>query len=220
MRKNYDRELELLNHNIIEMAAFVERAILNALTALETRDQDLAKKVIERDQEVDEMEREIEDMCLSLILRQQPVASDLRFISAALKIITDLERIGDHAQDISEISLTMPADPLSSELDIVLEMYNEASFMIKTAIDAFITRDQDLASQALVHDDVVDGLFVKARTRIIEELEGGSSHAEELIDLLQIAKYLERVGDHAENIAGWVIFSVTGIHAEDMEEGD
>ncbi|MDO5037108.1 MAG: phosphate signaling complex protein PhoU [Tissierellia bacterium] len=219
MRKNYDRELEVLNHNIIEMAAFVERAILNALTALETRDADLAKRVIKRDEEVDDMERDIEDMCLSLILRQQPVASDLRFISAALKIITDLERIGDHAQDISEISLAMPDSPLSSELDAVLKMYNESSYMIKTAVDAFITRDEDLANEAIAHDDVVDQLFVDFKDQIIEDLKGGSKDAEEYIDLLQISKYLERVGDHAENIAEWVIFSITGEHVDvDFEE--
>lgn len=212
MRKKYEKDLSELNTSLIEMAAFVERAVSDSLTALKSRDESLAQKVISQDRNVDEMERQIEDMCLTLLLRQQPVAGDLRFISAALKIITDLERIGDHAQDISEISLSMPVDPLTTELDLVMRMYEESSNMIKTAIDSYITKDEDLANLCIAHDDIVDNLLVECRQEIIIRLQNKAGNAEELIDLLQIAKYLERVGDHAQNIAEWVIFSITGSH--------
>lgn len=212
MRKQYDKDLSELNTLLIEMAAFVERAVADSLSALQTRDIDLAEKVIKQDQNVDDMERQIEDMCLTLLLRQQPVAGDLRFISAALKIITDLERIGDHAQDISEISKSMPNDPLTTEFFFITKMYEESSYMIKTAIDAFITKDEDLAKECITHDDIVDNLLIEFREMIITNLQNKTGNAEELIDLLQIAKYLERVGDHAQNIAEWVIFSITGTH--------
>ena len=212
MRKQYDKDLSELNTLLIEMAAYVERAVSNSLSALQTRDEKLAERVIAQDRNVDDMERRIEDMCLTLLLRQQPVAGDLRFISAALKIITDLERIGDHAQDISEISISMPKEALTTEMSYILQMYEESSHMIKTAIDAYITKDEDLANQCIAHDDIVDKLLIEFRNIIIENLQNKKGNAEELIDMLQIAKYLERVGDHAQNIAEWVIFSITGNH--------
>lgn len=214
MRKQYDMELNELNTKLVDMAAFVEQAISDALKALENRDEELALRVSRNDREVDRMEREIEDMCLILLLRQQPVAGDLRFISAALKIITDLERIGDQAQDICEISMTMDPKPIASPLTMITEMFKESSAMIKMAVDSYITKNEDLANECIRHDDVVDTLFIDARSHIIKELQGGHSDPEELIDLLQIAKYLERVADHAENIGEWVIFSLTGHHKD------
>lgn len=214
MRKQYDMELNELNTQLVDMAAYVEQAVSDALKALEDRDEELALKVSKNDRTVDRMEREIEDMCLMLLLRQQPVAGDLRFISAALKIITDLERIGDQAQDICEISLTMDPKPIESPLITITDMFKESSAMIKMAVDAFITKDEELANECIRHDDVVDALFMDSRSRIIKDLQSGHKDPEELIDLLQIAKYLERVADHAENIGEWVIFSLTGHHKD------
>ncbi|MFR6436327.1 MAG: phosphate signaling complex protein PhoU [Peptoniphilaceae bacterium] len=214
MRKQYDLELDELNTLLIKMAATVEQAVSDAMTALKNRDKDLAISVSNNDRDVDRMERQIEDMCLMLLLKQQPVAGDLRFISAALKIITDLERIGDHAQDICEISLTMDDKPLSVTTDLITRMFEESTAMIKMAVDAFITKDEDLATQCINHDDVVDDLFVQVREKLIHKLQSGQDDPEESVDLLQIAKYLERVGDHAQNIGEWVIFSLTGHHKD------
>ncbi|WP_068457668.1 phosphate signaling complex protein PhoU [Aedoeadaptatus pacaensis] len=214
MRKQYDLELDELNTLLIKMAAKVEQAVADAMKALEERDKDLAVTVSKNDRDVDRMERRIEDMCLMLLLKQQPVAGDLRFISAALKIITDLERIGDHAQDICEISLTMDEKPLSVSTDLITRMFIESTAMIKMAIDAFITNDEDLATQCINHDDVVDDLFLQLREEIIDKFREQKEDPHELVDLLQIAKYLERVGDHAQNIGEWVIFSLTGHHKD------
>lgn len=214
MRKQYDLELDELNTLLIKMAATVEQAVSDAMTALKNRDKDLAISVSNNDRDVDRMERQIEDMCLMLLLKQQPVAGDLRFISAALKIITDLERIGDHAQDICEISLTMDDKPLSVTTDLITRMFEESTAMIKMAVDAFITKDEDLATQCINHDDVVDDLFVQVREKLIHKLQNGQDDPEESVDLLQIAKYLERVGDHAQNIGEWVVFSLTGHHKD------
>ena len=214
MRKQYDLELDELNTLLIKMAATVEQAVADAMTALKNRDKDLAISVSNNDRDVDRMERQIEDMCLMLLLKQQPVAGDLRFISAALKIITDLERIGDHAQDICEISLTMDDKPLSVTTDLITRMFEESTAMIKMAVDAFITKDEDLATQCINHDDVVDDLFVQVREKLIHKLQNGQDDPEESVDLLQIAKYLERVGDHAQNIGEWVVFSLTGHHKD------
>lgn len=214
MRKQYDLELDELNTLLIKMAAKVEQAVADAMKALEERDKDLAMTVSKNDRDVDRMERRIEDMCLMLLLKQQPVAGDLRFISAALKIITDLERIGDHAQDICEISLTMDEKPLSVSTDLITRMFIESTAMIKMAIDAFITNDEDLATQCINHDDVVDDLFLELREEIIDKFREQKEDPHELVDLLQIAKYLERVGDHAQNIGEWVIFSLTGHHKD------
>ena len=214
MRKQYDLELDELNTLLIKMAATVEQAVSDAMTALKNRDKDLAISVSDNDRDVDRMERQIEDMCLMLLLKQQPVAGDLRFISAALKIITDLERIGDHAQDICEISLTMDDKPLSVTTDLITRMFEESTAMIKMAVDAFITKDEDLATQCINHDDVVDDLFVQVREKLIHKLQSGQDDPEESVDLLQIAKYLERVGDHAQNIGEWVMFSLTGHHKD------
>lgn len=214
MRKQYDLELDELNTLLIKMAATVEQAVSDAMTALKNRDKDLAISVSNNDRDVDRMERQIEDMCLMLLLKQQPVAGDLRFISAALKIITDLERIGDHAQDICEISLTMDDKPLSVTTDLITRMFEESTAMIKMAVDAFITKDEDLATQCINHDDVVDDLFVQVREKLINKLQSGQDDPEESVDLLQIAKYLERVGDHAQNIGEWVVFSLTGHHKD------
>ena len=214
MRKQYDLELDELNTLLIKMAATVEQAVADAMTALKNRDKDLAISVSSNDRDVDRMERQIEDMCLMLLLKQQPVAGDLRFISATLKIITDLERIGDHAQDICEISLTMDDKPLSVTTDLITRMFEESTAMIKMAVDAFITKDEDLATQCINHDDVVDDLFVQVREKLIHKLQNGQDDPEESVDLLQIAKYLERVGDHAQNIGEWVVFSLTGHHKD------
>ena len=214
MRKQYDLELDELNALLIKMAATVEQAVSDAMTALKNRDKDLAISVSNNDRDVDRMERQIEDMCLMLLLKQQPVAGDLRFISAALKIITDLERIGGHAQDICEISLTMDDKPLSVTTDLITRMFEESTAMIKMAVDAFITKDEDLATQCINHDDVVDDLFVQVREKLIHKLQNGQDDPEESVDLLQIAKYLERVGDHAQNIGEWVVFSLTGHHKD------
>ena len=214
MRNRFDRELEELQNELIEMGALIERAINDAAGALVRRDLALAKKAIESGGEVDEKEKRIERLCLRLLLQQQPVAADLRMISTALKMITDMERIGDQAEDISELTLRLAGRPYAASLEHIPQMADATVRMVTGAVDAFVARDLDRARAVIACDDVVDDLFVQVRDDLVALIRADADAAEQAIDLVMVAKYFERIGDHATNIAEWVVFSITGEHRD------
>jgi len=214
MRKQFETQLEELNLMIIKMGALCETAIARAIRALLNQDTALALQVVEGDKEINHYEKEIENMCLKLLLQQQPVANDLRTISAALKMITDMERIGDQAEDIAEI--VTKAD-LSSKINSIhiKEMAMSAIKMVNNSIDAFVKRDLELAKEVILSDDIVDEAFMIIRKELVTLIREDPDSPSLAIDILMIAKYLERIGDHATNIAEWVEFAITGNHKEE-----
>lgn len=216
LRKTYDEELKILFNKLVEMGALVEEQIQNSLTALRNRDENLASRTIYEDEHVNKMHREIERECMNLILHQQPVAADLRNISACMKIVTDMERIGDHAQDISEISISLGNNKLNNELDELNKLFDVIKVMLKGAVDSFVNSDIEMAQKVKKMDNTVDYLYAEFKKRAIISIIESPAFAEEWVDILQVAKYLERVGDHAENITEWVIFSVTGDYVDSL----
>ena len=215
MRYRFDRQLVQLNNELIEMGGMIEKAISDTVKALVNQDIELASNVIEYDEEIDHQEREIEQLCLKLLLQQQPVAKDLRLISAALKMITDMERIGDHATDISEITIELSKESYIKKLDHIQQMAKETMVMLVQSVEAFVNKDMDKARAVIVHDDVVDDLFNKVKAELIAMIHEDVNAGEQASDLLMAAKYFERIGDHATNISEWVIFSITGQHPDD-----
>ena len=214
MRSRFDEQLALLNKDLIEMGAMCEEVIALAAKALLDGDPTLAAKVAPLDTEIDQMERDIESMCLKLLLQQQPVARDLRQISAALKMITDMERIGDQAADISELALYLNKVSVDRPVHIK-DMAAGAIHMVNESVEAYVHQDLALARAVIQYDDVVDDLFVQIREELTARIAANPSCGEEALDLLMIAKYLERIGDHATNIAEWVEFSILGHHPKD-----
>lgn len=212
MRDRFDRQLEQLNNELIIMGELIEKAIEMAINGLVNKDIETAKKAIAFDNDIDEQEKEIENLCLKLLLLQQPVAKDLRLISSALKMITDMERIGDHAADISEITLQLSDIKYTERLDNIKKMAKETTVMLVQSIDAFVHRNMELAKEVIEKDDIVDRLFDEVKLEIIKTISENKGDGEQVTDLLMIAKYFERIGDHATNIAEWVIFSLTGQH--------
>ncbi|NLY77646.1 MAG: phosphate signaling complex protein PhoU [Tissierellia bacterium] len=212
MRSGFDRELDLLNDMLIEMGNLIESSINAAVSALKEQNVELAKRVIEADNEIDDMEKEIEERCLKLLLRQQPVAKDLRFISSALKMITDMERIGDQAADISEITIMMAGEPYIKDIVHIPQMAEITIKMVKYSIDSFVKRDIDLVKKVIHMDDQVDDLFDIIKNELVDIVRENIEHKEQVVDLLMIAKYFERIGDHAQNIAEWVYYAITGEH--------
>ena len=212
MRNRFEKQLEQLNNELIEMGSMIEHAIQSAVTALIKEDTEQARAAIEYDQEVDRQERDIEALCMKLLLQQQPVARDLRLISAALKMITDMERIGDQAADISEITLMLSRDAYAYDLSLLSQMAMETILMVTHSVDAFVRKDLGLAKSVIDHDDVVDGLFDDIKGMLIEAIQKEGSNGEQAADFLMVAKYLERIGDHATNVAEWVEYSITGNH--------
>lgn len=212
MRSRFDHDLEKLNSELIEMGNLIESSIEAAVTALKTKNVQLANRVVEGDKEVNAMEREIEDLCLKLILQQQPVARDLRMISAALKMITDMERIGDQASDISEITIRLSNEKYLKELVHIPQMADSTIKMVRDSIDAFVKRDISLAESVIKYDDVVDNLFDVVKTELIGYIRNSTDSSEQAIDFMMIAKYFERIGDHAQNIAEWVYYAIKGDH--------
>ena len=212
MRNKFDEQLLQLNHEMIEMGALCEEVIALSSQALTEGDTALASKVAPLDSEIDHKEREIENLCLKLLLRQQPVARDLRQISAALKMITDLERIGDQAEDIAEIVIS---GQVNEGEELLRDMAASTIKMVTESVDAYVKHDILLAEKVVGDDDTVDRYFDQVKNRLIEKIAQDPGDGEYALDLLMIAKYLERIGDHAVNIAQWVIFSVTGTHKED-----
>ena len=213
MRNRFDEQLFELNREIIEMGAMCEEAIASAVKALTTGDMELAGRVKTNSSAIDQMERDIEGRCMKLLLHQQPVARDLRLISAALKMITDMERIGDQAEDIAEIVTFLNGRTMEG-VELIGEMARATIEMVMSSVDAFVKKDVELAEQVIAQDDVVDDYFSKVKYGIISMITENSTDGEFALDLLMIAKYFERIGDHATNIAEWVIYSVTGKHKE------
>jgi len=212
MRTRFDELLAEMNNSLIKMGEYIERAIAMAVKALMEHDVDLAREAIEFDQQIDALEKENERICLNLFLHQQPVASDLRVVSAALKMITDMERIGDHAGDISEVTLMLADAIYIKKLEHIPMMAQETIKMVNDSIDAFVKRDAELARAVIKADDTVDDLFNAVRDDLVELIHENMDNGKQALDLLMIAKYFERIGDHAVNIGEWVIFSITGEH--------
>ncbi|GHV80952.1 phosphate transport system regulatory protein PhoU [Spirochaetia bacterium] len=214
MRSRFDEQLTQLNNSLIEMGALIEHAIAKAVKALEEQDVESAQKIIESDDIIDDKEKEIETLCLKLLMNQQPVARDLRQVSTALKMITDMERIGDQAADISELCVYLAGRKYIINLKHIPQMAAATIKMVTDSIDAFVKKDLALAQAVIVSDNVVDDLFDIVKTDMIQLIHEDVENGEQAVDLMQIAKYFERIGDHAVNIAEWVIFSITGKHKD------
>jgi len=212
MRNRFDEQLHTLNHELLEMGALIERAIRSATDALVRQDVEAALQAIAADKEVDQAERDIESLCLKLLLQQQPVARDLRLISSALKMITDMERIGDQASDIAELVIYLSREPYIKELTHLPQMAEHAIRMVTGALDAYVRKDVVLAQEVMGMDDSIDALFVTVKDELIAAIRGDAAAGSQAIDLLMIAKYYERIGDHAQNIAEWVEYALTGRH--------
>lgn len=212
VRTRFDKQLECLNNELISMGTLIEKAIEMAVDALINQDVEKAKIAMSFDDEVDKKEGDIESLCLRLILQQQPVASDLRTISSALKMITDMERIADHAVDISELTIEMAGLPYIKRLNHIKEMAKETTLMLISSIDAYVNKDLEKAQTVINSDDIVDELFLKVKGEIIDLIHENKENGKQATDLIMVAKYFERIGDHATNIAEWVIFSITGKH--------
>ena len=212
MRNKFDQQLEELHSMMIEMGRMIEKNISLAIHALVQQDEAMAKQAIAYDQEIDQMEKNIESICLRLLLQQQPVAKDLRVISAALKMITDMERIGDQAADISEIALYLIGETYIKELEHIPLMAEATAKMVNESIEAYVKMDLELAQKVIDDDDIVDDLFDTVRNDLIALIAADAKNGLQSIDLVMIAKYFERIGDHATNIAEWVVFCITGKH--------
>lgn len=218
MRRTFDQQLQVLSEELMHMGALCATAISSAAEALRDRNLVLARRAIAADQVIDQEEREIERLCLKLLLQQQPVARDLRQISSALKMITDMERIGDQAADISEIVLYMSETGLIPELYDIGNMASATADMVKRSVEAYAKRDLAIAREVIDADDQVDAMFDGVKQQLITMITETPACGSQALDLLMIAKYLERIGDHATNIAEWVEFSILGRHPEFDEE--
>lgn len=212
MRNRFDRQLEQLNNELIQMGSMIEHAIEMSVSALVNQDTEKAGEAMEYDVDIDHQERDIESLCMKLLLQQQPVARDLRLISSALKMITDMERIGDQASDIAEIAIQIAATPQVLNSTELQSMAKETTDMVIKSIDAFVNRDMELAKRVIDQDDVVDELFLRVKKELIDMINQSRDAGEQATDILMVAKYFERIGDHATNIAEWVIYSITGSH--------
>ena len=210
MRKTFDAELQELNFEMINMAAAAEDAIDVVTESLTTSDDEAAKAAIEMTKSMDQMEQDIENRCLRLLLQQQPVARDLRTISAALKMVTDLQRIGDQCANIAEISLLLDEQKKTQPLADIRTMSQKASVMVKRSIFAYVNRDTEAAKAVIALDDEVDEFFRSIKGELVELIVDNREEADQAIDLIIIAKYLERIADHAVNNAQWAVFCVTG----------
>lgn len=208
MRKKFEEQLSTLNDEMIRMGTMIEENIQKAIDSLVKSDIEMAKDIMEKDELVDKKQKEIETLCFHLLIQQQPVARDLRVITAAMKMVTDMERIGDHAADISEMTLFLADKDRNPTYDTLLKMAAEASVMLIQSIDAYTKKDREQAREVIAHDDVVDALFCDVKRELVELIRSNPDSGEQEIDLLMVAKYLERIGDHATNIAEWVIYSL------------
>ena len=214
MRNRFDQQLEKLNVELVTMGALCEDALTYAIRALFDRESDMAERAEDAEKQIDQMERDIESICMRLLLQQQPVARDLRVISSALKMIGDMERIGDQAADIAEIVKYLDEEEVPN-LGHLREMSDFAAGMVTASINSFVRQDLNLARKVILDDDVVDGYFEKVKEALIGLIAEGDRDGAFLLDILMIAKYIERVGDHATNIAEWVVYSITGTHPEE-----
>jgi len=212
MRNRFDEQLEMLNRSLIEMGAGIEESIAITTKALTEQNTELARRAIEMEGKIDRLEKEIEAMCLKLLLQQHPVASDLRNISAALKMITDMERIGDQCEDIAEIAIILANDTYIKKLEHIPMMAEAAVKMVTKAVNAYVNRDVEMARSIEKDDDYVDELFDIIKLDLMKLIRDGIENSLQAMDLLMVAKYYERIADHAVNIAEWVVFSMTGEH--------
>ena len=219
MRDKYEMQLRRLHAEMIEMGTMIEQAIETAIKALVAQDTELAKKAIEADDAIDHQEREIENLCLSLLLHQHPVARDLREISAALKMVSDMERIGDQAADIADLSLYV-AKNTTAIPETITQMAEDTVRMVTESVDAFVKSDLELCRNVIDRDDVVDDAFNEIKEKLADMIYGGNLDAKTGLDLLMTAKYFERIGDHAVNIAEWVEYSITGNHRSGSSHTD
>ena len=201
MRNQFDRQLNTLNGELIQMGHMVEQAIEHAIEAMVHQDAEKARQNMEFDSEVDQQEKDIETLCMKLLMKQQPVARDLRLISAALKMITDMERIGDQAADISELALCLVNEKELPMMDRMKQMSQECMLMVMKALEAFVAKDIEMAQKVIARDDVIDAMFDDTKKEVIELIQNHGAGAEVATDLLMVAKYFERIGDHATNIA-------------------
>ncbi len=209
-RLSFEHELQLLKENLVEMGHLIEAAIEKTLAAFEEQNEALANEIIQEDRNVNDIEKTIEARCLSLILKQQPVARDLRIVTTALKVVTDMERIGDHAADIAELIIREKRDPVYDLVKHIPEMGFVAKSMVHDAVRAFTLVNVEEAREIIKRDDVVDDLFDKVKAEVASLLRSSSEHVDQCVDILMIAKYFERIGDHAVNICEWTEFHETG----------
>ena len=219
MRTRFDKQLEQLHVELIKMGSLCEQAITLAAQALDQPERDVVKKVAAMEGEIDEKELEIENICMRLLLQQQPVARDLRIISAALKMISDLERIGDQAADIADLAPYIVSSSISSKVQIH-DMAAATIRMVTLSVDAFVKNDLELAESVVISDDIVDDLFNKVKGELLDLIRKNNVDPRAALDILMAAKYFERIGDHAVNVAEWVQYSITGIHKSDEHHLD
>lgn len=209
-RLSFDSELKLLKEDLHEMAHLIELAIENIMIAFENQDEKLAREIIQGDRIINDIERAIEARCLSLIIKQQPVAKDLRIVTTALKVVTDMERIGDHAADIGELIIREKREHIYDLVKHIPEMGKAAKDMVRDAVTAFTTMNVEMARELIKQDDIVDELFDKVKQEVANILRASSEQVDQCVDILMIAKYLERIGDHVVNICEWTEFHETG----------
>ena len=212
IRKNFEEELSSLKTQLVEMCRLTEQMIADAITALVTRDRELGKSIGQMDKRVDEYEMDIEKKCMRIMLRQQPVAKDFRSVSTALKMITDIERFGDQASDIGELVYSMPGETYIKELTHIPAMGNLAVKMVRDSVSSFINNDLELANEVIKADDKMDELFDEVKQELIAYIKKDGNNGEQAITLMMIGKYLERIGDHAVNVAEWTQYNETGVH--------
>lgn len=212
VRKLFEEELSELKTELVEMCRLTEQMINNAITALVNRDRELGKSVGLADKRVDEYEMDIEKRCMRILLRQQPVAKDFREVSTALKMITDIERFGDQASDIGDLVYTMPGDKYIKKLEHITAMGNLAEKMVRESVDSFISNNESLANEVIALDDKMDDLFLTVKKELIELIKKDGANGDQAIELMMVAKYLERIGDHAVNVAEWTKYNETGVH--------
>lgn len=210
MRNEFEKQLATLHNEMIQMGSMIEKAIEQAIHALVNKDVDVARIAMESDDDIDHQEKKIETLCLKLLLHQQPVATDLRRVSSALKMVTDMERIGDQAADIAEITISLAKSEKEADLGLIRKMAKEATVMLVGSIDAFVNNDLSQAEDVIDRDDVMDDLFIQVKSALADMIRRDQESGEIATDLLMIAKYFERIGDHAVNISEWVRFSITG----------
>lgn len=216
MREHFETQLDKLNNELILMGSFVEEAIARTVRALVEQNSEMAQQVIAFDEVIDAKEKDIEALCMRALLEHQLSARDLRTISAALKLITDMERIGDQAADISELTLALAGSTYIKKLEHISMMAEQTAWMVTEAVDAFVRRDLEMVQEVIDADDIVDSLFLNVRDDLLALIAEDIKNGSQAMDLLMVAKYLERIGDHAENIAEWVAYSITGIHRQSL----
>lgn len=210
MRDKYELQLKQLNDLMIHMGSLIEAAIEMAIEALVKGDADKAREAVEFDDTIDQTQKDIESLCMRILLMQQPVATDLRFVSTALKLVTDMERIGDHAADISEITISLAGSEYVKDLDVIKEMAAKTSGMVIKSVESYVNRNTEEAKEVIAYDDVIDDLFIRGKDEIVRMIGENPKCGSEATDLLMIAKYFERIGDHASNIAEWALYAKTG----------